>query len=137
MDLTVPYLGPLSLSPGMSVSISGVIDNNCTRFAVNLQCGDSEDSDIALHVNPRFDDNDIVFNTLRDGYWEEEDVVPEVPFTKGESFQLIITASAEAFEINVNGNQIHTFQQRMPLERVSAIRVIGDVTLETLNINEN
>ncbi|MBN3310493.1 LEG4 protein, partial [Amia calva] len=57
-----------------------------------------------------------------------------MPFRKGESFELIIIASAEGYQINVNGRQFYMFQHRVPLERVSALRIQGDVTLETLNI---
>ncbi|XP_066559885.1 galectin-7-like isoform X1 [Amia ocellicauda] len=131
----MPYLGPLSLRPGMSVYIHGVIPHHITRFEVDLQCGEFEGTDIALHFNPRFDGWDkVVFNTFRDGCWEGEERVREMPFRKGESFELIIIASAEGYQINVNGRQFYMFQHRVPLERVSALRIQGDVTLETLNI---
>ncbi|XP_066561808.1 galectin-4 [Amia ocellicauda] len=131
---TVPYLGPLCLSPGMSVYIHGVIPHHCNRFAVDLQCGEFEGTDIALHFNPRFEDwNMVVLNTFRNGAWEEEEQT-ELPFRKGESFELIIIASAEGYQINVNGSHFYLFRHRMPLERVSMIRIHGDVTLEALNI---
>ncbi|MBN3310500.1 LEG4 protein, partial [Amia calva] len=129
-----PYLGPLCLSPGMSVYIHGVIPHHCNRFAVDLQCGEFEGTDIALHFNPRFEDwNMVVLNTFRNGAWEEEEQT-ELPFRKGESFELIIIASAEGYQINVNGSHFYLFRHRMPLERVSMIRIHGDVTLEALNI---
>ncbi|XP_069042521.1 galectin-4 [Lepisosteus oculatus] len=134
---TVPYLGPINgnLRAGMSIYIQGRVPHEITRFHVNLQCGDFEGSDIAFHFNPRFDGWDkVVFNTFQNGSWEGEEKVREMPFRKGEHFELIIVVNMEGYQVNVNGRQFYLFQHRMPLERVSNLEIGGDVIIQSLNI---
>ncbi|MBN3318433.1 LEG4 protein, partial [Atractosteus spatula] len=141
---TVPYLGPINgnLRAGMSIYIQGRVPHEITRllldtlrFHVNLQCGDFEGCDIAFHFNPRFDGWDkVVFNTFQNGSWEGEEKVREMPFRKGEHFELIIVVNMEGYQVNVNGRQFYLFQHRMPLERVSNLEIGGDVIIQSLNI---
>uniref|UniRef100_A0A665UCK5 Galectin n=1 Tax=Echeneis naucrates TaxID=173247 RepID=A0A665UCK5_ECHNA len=126
----IPYLGPIygGLREGSSIYLQGSIPDDITRFFVNLLCGESESSDIALHFNPRFDGWDkVVFNTCQDGSWQSEEKIRSMPFSKGQSFEMVIM-------IKVNGNDFHTFQHRMPVERVCAMQIAGDVSIQTINV---
>ena len=47
------------------------------RFTIDLQTGKpSLDADIALHFNPRLEDNLTVLNSRRSGVWADEDRQP-------------------------------------------------------------
>ncbi|XP_033881881.2 galectin-6-like isoform X1 [Acipenser ruthenus] len=133
----VPYIGPIygNLRPGMSVYIHGEVPHRITRFQVNLQCGNYEGCDVALHFNPRFDGWDkVVFNTFQNGSWEGEEKKREMPFRKGEDFELIIIVNQDGYQINVNGQEFYLFQHRMPCERVNTLDITGDVIIKSLNI---
>uniref|UniRef100_A0A8C2Z5Q3 Galectin n=1 Tax=Cyclopterus lumpus TaxID=8103 RepID=A0A8C2Z5Q3_CYCLU len=127
---SIPYLGPIygGLREGVSIYIQGSIPEDITRFFLNLLCGESESSDIALHFNPRFDGWDkVVFNSCEEGSWGSEDKTRDMPFSKGEAFEMVIV-------IKVNGNDFYTFQHRLPLERVRAMQIAGDVCIQTINV---
>uniref|UniRef100_A0A4W6CQA2 Galectin n=1 Tax=Lates calcarifer TaxID=8187 RepID=A0A4W6CQA2_LATCA len=133
----IPYLGPIcgGLREGMSIYLQGSIPEDITRFFINLLCGESESSDIALHFNPRFDGWDkVVFNTCQDGSWGSEDKIRSMPFCKGQAFEMVIMVTSQGYQIKVNGNDFHTFQHRIPVERVCAMQIAGDVSIQTINV---
>ncbi|XP_035240196.1 galectin-4-like [Anguilla anguilla] len=133
----IPYVGPIygGLRTGMSVYIQGMVPHGITRFYVNLQCGEMEGCDIAFHMNPRFDFWDkVVFNTFQNGCWEGEEKIHEMPFRKGHNFELVIVVNSEGYQVNVNGRQLYLFQHRMPVERVTALHINGDISVQSINI---
>uniref|UniRef100_A0A8C2XPL7 Galectin n=1 Tax=Cyclopterus lumpus TaxID=8103 RepID=A0A8C2XPL7_CYCLU len=134
---SIPYLGPIygGLREGVSIYIQGSIPEDITRFFLNLLCGESESSDIALHFNPRFDGWDkVVFNSCEEGSWGSEDKTRDMPFSKGEAFEMVIVVMSQGYQIKVNGNDFYTFQHRLPLERVRAMQIAGDVCIQTINV---
>uniref|UniRef100_A0AAZ1XZN5 Galectin n=1 Tax=Oreochromis aureus TaxID=47969 RepID=A0AAZ1XZN5_OREAU len=136
MAQNIPYLGPINggLREGTSIYIQGTIPKHITRFFINLICGESESSDIALHFNPRFDGWDkVVFNTCQNGSWGSEDKIHKMPFRKGEHFEMVIIVTLQGYEIKVNGNDFHTFQHRIPMEQVRGLQIAGDVSIQTIN----
>lgn len=71
------------------------------RFVVNLRCDSTETGDIALHMNPRFDGWDkVVFNSFEGESWGSEDKLRRMPFTIGESFELVIEVTAEGYKVS-------------------------------------
>uniref|UniRef100_G3PHK8 Galectin n=1 Tax=Gasterosteus aculeatus aculeatus TaxID=481459 RepID=G3PHK8_GASAC len=133
----IPYLGPIygGLREGMSIYIQGSIPEDINRFFVNLLCGESESSDIALHFNPRFDGRDkVVFNSCQEGCWGSEDKIRNMPFSQGQAFEMVIMVTSQGYQIKVNGNDFHTFHHRLPVERVCAMHINGDVCLQTINV---
>ncbi|XP_031429551.1 galectin-4 [Clupea harengus] len=134
---SVPYTGPIygGLRAGMSLYIQGAIPHHITRFEVDLQCGEFEGCDIAFHFNPRFDGWDkVVFNTFQNGEWEEQEKIHQMPFSKGEAFEMVIAVTSEGYQVNVNGSEFYMYPHRMPLDRVSALHIAGDVTVQSINI---
>lgn len=72
------------------------------RFFINLLCGESESSDIALHFNPRFDSRDrVVFNSCQNGSWQSEEKIHRMPFHKDHEFEMVITAFSHGYEVYV------------------------------------
>uniref|UniRef100_A0A3B5ATG8 Galectin n=1 Tax=Stegastes partitus TaxID=144197 RepID=A0A3B5ATG8_9TELE len=133
----IPYLGPIygGLREGVSIYIQGSIPEDITRFFINLLCGESEASDIAMHFNPRFDGWDkVVFNSCQGGSWGSEDKIRSMPFCKGELFEMVIIVTLQGYQIRVNGNDFYTFEHRLPMERVCAMQIAGDVSIQTINV---
>uniref|UniRef100_A0A8D3BF58 Galectin n=1 Tax=Scophthalmus maximus TaxID=52904 RepID=A0A8D3BF58_SCOMX len=133
----IPYLGPIygGLREGVSIYLQGSIPDDITRFFINLLCGESESSDIALHFNPRFDGWDkVVFNSCQNGSWDSEEKVRSMPFSKGEAFEMVIVTSSQGYQIKVNGSDFYTFEHRIPLQRVCAMQIAGDVSVQTINV---
>ncbi|XP_038144463.1 galectin-4-like isoform X4 [Cyprinodon tularosa] len=133
----IPYLGPIygGLREGVSIYIQGSVPEDITRFLINLLSEESESGDIALHFNPRFDGWDkVVFNSRTNGSWGSEEKIRRMPFSKGEAFELVIMITSEGFQTNVNGKEFFMFPHRIPVERVRAIQVAGDVSIQTINI---
>ncbi|XP_035535522.1 galectin-4-like [Morone saxatilis] len=133
----IPYLGPIygGLREGTSIYLQGFVPQDITRFFVNLLCGESESSDIALHFNPRFDSWDkVVFNTSENGSWGSEEKIHHMPFSKGLAFEMVIMVTSHGYQIKVNGNDFFTLHHRLPLERVRAMHIAGDVSIQTINV---
>ncbi|CAB1450412.1 unnamed protein product [Pleuronectes platessa] len=133
----IPYLGPIygGLRDGTSIYLQGSIPEDITRFFINLLCGESESSDVALHFNPRFDGWDkVVFNTCQNGGWESEEKVRDMPFSKGENFEMVIMITSQGYQFKINGRDFHMFEHRIPLQRVQAMQIGGDVCIQTINV---
>lgn len=61
----------------------------------------TEEGDIAMHMNPRFDGWDkVVFNTYENGCWGSEDKLRRMPFKIGESFELVIEVTSEGYKVS-------------------------------------
>ncbi|XP_058489556.1 galectin-4-like isoform X4 [Solea solea] len=133
----IPYLGPIygGVREGTSIYLQGSVPQDITRFQVNLLCGQSEGSDIALHFNPRFDGWDkVVFNSCQGGSWGSEDKIRSMPFNKGKSFEMVIMVTSQGYKITVDGKDFHTFEHRLPLYSVRALQITGDVSIQTINV---
>ncbi|XP_056139873.1 galectin-4-like [Lampris incognitus] len=134
---TIPYRGPISggLREGVSIYIQGSLPEDMSRFHINLTCGQTEDGDVALHFNPRFDGWDkVVFNTKQNGSWESEDSTHDMPFSKGKAFEVVIQATGQGYRIKVNGRDFYTFPHRLPMERVCGLHIAGEVLIQTINV---
>ncbi|XP_035240194.1 uncharacterized protein LOC118209143 [Anguilla anguilla] len=127
---------PGSLKSGLSMSFQGMIPDESTRFTIDLQCGDTEGCDTAFRFNPRLETSEVVFNSFRNGSWEEEEKVVEMPFIKGESFLLVFMLKSDGYQVNVNGCPLYMFKHRMVLEQVRGIRIFGGVSIQNVNIVE-
>ena len=73
------------------------------RFAINLACDDSENCDIALHFNPRFEERVVVRNNRVGGAWqnEEREQGDEFPFEKKDAFEIAINVKEDKFVVSV------------------------------------
>ncbi|XP_035239859.1 uncharacterized protein LOC118208956 [Anguilla anguilla] len=119
----------------MSVHIQGAIPCDVTRFHVSLQSAEAKCSDKALYINPRFNPKEfVVFNTFQNGKFEEQERVTDMPFILGEIFELVIIVTGQGYQVSVNGREFYVFKHRMPLARVLALGIGGDVFVESVNI---
>ncbi|XP_060779272.1 uncharacterized protein LOC132887734 isoform X2 [Neoarius graeffei] len=126
----LPYVGkiPGGLKQDMAVFLQGTVHGDAKSFAVNFKTGPSDGDDIAFHFNPRFG-SITALNSFRNGTWETEENAPDEPFTTGEAFQIFIAINSNGYEVYVNGLKHCTFKHRIPLDKVSALSVNGDISL--------
>ncbi|XP_077972325.1 32 kDa beta-galactoside-binding lectin-like isoform X2 [Styela clava] len=95
------------------------------RIAVNLLCGPDEDDQIALHVNPRFDQKTVVINTRDSQGWGKEERDKKFSLKKpGKPFAIWIVCLKEHFEIFINRNEVFaTYKHRIPLKLITHVQV--------------
>ncbi|XP_030633134.1 galectin-9-like [Chanos chanos] len=129
--LTIPYKTIISggLYMGKNITINGMVNPDAKRFTFNLRCG----NDIALHYNPRFDENVVVRNSHLRGSWGSEERTGSLPFYKGQPFMVTISCNPHHYNIFVNGNQVHTYSHRVTnLHEITVLEVDGHVTLTSV-----
>ena len=81
---------------------------------------DLKDSDenIILHVNPRWDEKELVLNTCSCNKWGPEERPTGFDFSSGVILKVRIEAFKEHFKILCNGKVIHLYKHRLPLENI-------------------
>lgn len=129
----VPFQTPIAggLFPSKSIILSGTVPPHATRFHVNLRAG----GDIALQLNPRFNENVVVRNSKFNGSWgsEERHLPVGMPFCCGQPFTLWIMCEARGFKVAVNGQHLLDYNHRFPnLHQINLLEVEGDVTLTNI-----
>ncbi|XP_075446126.1 galectin-9-like isoform X1 [Ascaphus truei] len=123
------------LCDGAMVIINGTVLPSGDRFSVNFQCGGSSNDDIALHFNPRFlDGGYVVCNSKERNSWGKEENKREMPFHKGQPFEIKILIKCNSYMVSVNGNHFMEFCHRIPLNRVNTMAVDGSVGLTCVNV---
>ncbi len=116
----------------MSLTIQG------DRFSINLQIGrPAMDSDVALHFNPRIDDNKTILNSKQNGAWAVEEKQPLCimkpdgdafkAFNLGHTVQIVIKSEANFYQVIVNGIPYCRFHHRIKPEEVTHFRISGSV----------
>ncbi|XP_067901395.1 galectin-8 isoform X2 [Heterodontus francisci] len=134
----IPYSGAIfgGLRHGQMIAIQGILPKESERFQVDFQCGSSEKprADIALHFNPRFRRSGyVVCNTLERERWGREAIKYEMPFKKGEPFEIIFFIMVDKFKVAVNGKHFLDYQHRLRLNRVDSLSVSGVVQIQTIS----
>ncbi|KAH3825344.1 hypothetical protein DPMN_127219 [Dreissena polymorpha] len=104
-------------------STPGTTEKHHAGFLISLQCGGSTDprSDCALAFNPRFNENQVVRNSLQSGSWGPEERQGGFPFRHGASVDVSIVIHAGHYTVKVDGRHFCDYNHRIPLQRVSHI----------------
>ncbi|XP_016044011.1 galectin-7-like [Erinaceus europaeus] len=132
----VPYVIslPNGIELGAMVKIRGTVPENADRFQIDLMCSKGQEPDIALHFNPRFDQNKVVFNSRKSGSWGTEEYGHDFPFRHRQAFEVLIITDQEGFKVVIGDQKYHHFRYRIPLSEVCGLEVSGKVMLESVNI---
>ncbi|XP_063793998.1 galectin-6-like [Pseudophryne corroboree] len=133
----IPYTTLIAggLRQGMAVCIQALTNSKSNRFTVNFATGDDEGSDIALHMNARYDGRDrVVFNSRQGGTWGDEELKKEMPFKVGKPFVILFEITRNNYLVSASGERFYEFAHRIPLENVLWLQVTGDVEVQSLNI---
>ncbi|EHA98167.1 Galectin-7, partial [Heterocephalus glaber] len=94
------------------------------RFHVNLLLSEGQDSDAALHFNPRMDEAVVVLNSKASGKWGREERGAGLPFQCGQPFLITFSPSLQA----VVGDAVyHHFRHRLPTANVRLLEVARDL----------
>ncbi|XP_031684544.1 galectin-3b isoform X1 [Oncorhynchus kisutch] len=138
-SLKVPYVQnlPNGCYDEMVITIIGTINHNAKMFTLNLTKG----NDIAMHINPRFDDHGkkiIVRNSLIGNKWgKEERGHNHFPFTQGQPFEMKIMCTNNEFRVAVNSSHLLEFKHRIrDLDSIKHLGIYNDVTLTSVEIND-
>lgn len=128
--LELPYWEriPDGLHPGDWIVVKGTPKKNRGGFVVNLRCDDDEAGDIALHFNPRLDEQCVVRNDRVAGAWHREErgqLGEGYPFGKRDAFEIAMNVKDDKFVFFVNGDRFAEFNHRMPIEAIRYIHLNG------------
>uniref|UniRef100_H3BC10 Galectin n=1 Tax=Latimeria chalumnae TaxID=7897 RepID=H3BC10_LATCH len=135
----IPYTGTLlgGLHNEDIIIIHGSVPSDADRFQVDFQCGNSVKprADVAFHFNPRFRRSGcIVCNTLQGEKWGHEEITYEMPFKKGESFEIHFLVLKHMFRVAVNKKHLLEYSHRIDLNRVDTLGVYGKVQVQAMGI---
>ncbi|XP_069765022.1 galectin-9-like isoform X2 [Narcine bancroftii] len=126
----VPYQAYVgNIRPNQLIKVIGTVKAKPNRFAINLKTGYSDN--IALHINPRFDENAVVRNSkINQGWGQEERNLPFLPFVPGQTFEMQILVQPNCYKVTVNGRHLFNYNHRIqPLNQIDMLEVTGDVSL--------
>ncbi|KAM5163796.1 galectin-8 [Mantella aurantiaca] len=137
LNPVVPYVGTIhgGLKSDTMVEIHGTVPNDATRFQIDFQCGGSEvpRSDVAFHFNPRFKGSgQIVCNTLENEKWGSEEKTYQMPFTKGNQFQVIFLVLRHKFQVSSNGRHLLSYRHRIKLDKIDTLGIYGNVNINSI-----
>uniref|UniRef100_A0A8C1S6D5 Galectin n=1 Tax=Cyprinus carpio TaxID=7962 RepID=A0A8C1S6D5_CYPCA len=126
---SIPYVSRISggLKAGKAIFIQGSVPSGCESFVVNLKCGESKGNDIAFQIRTQFSSNCMVLNSRQHGAWGKKEKL-ELPLKQGSSFDLIIAVNSENYQVCFDVLSFGQFQHRIPLDRVIALSVGGEVS---------
>ncbi|XP_026538483.1 galectin-9 [Notechis scutatus] len=116
--------------PSKSIMVSGSVSPCARRFEINLKVGNC----IALHINPRFDQNAIVRNSLLNMCWgsEERHLPCGMPLMRGQPFTIWIQCEAHCFKVAVNTHHQFDYNHRICSLLINLLEVDGDITLTNI-----
>ncbi|XP_005402983.2 PREDICTED: galectin-5-like [Chinchilla lanigera] len=134
-DYPIPYFTsiPGGLHPSRVISVSGIVLHHAKRFHINLHAG----TNIAFHLNPRFNENTVVRNTQIRGSWgsEERSLPVNIPFIPGHSFKVEIICEAHCYRVAVDGQHLLEYTHRIKdLAAINALEVTGDIKLTDVQV---
>ncbi|KAF4082361.1 hypothetical protein AMELA_G00150450 [Ameiurus melas] len=115
--------------PCRGITVQGCVNHNADRFDINLRYN----SGIALHFNPRFNENVVVRNSLINECWGHEERSGGMPFCRGQQFTVSIMCDTQCYRITVNGTQMFTYNHRHFLfQQIDILEVDGNVSVSSV-----
>ncbi|XP_062860729.1 galectin-6-like [Trichomycterus rosablanca] len=134
----LPYVGkiPVGIKPHMALFFQGTLQTDAKSFDINLYTGPADGDDIAFHFNPRIGQY-TTLNSFRNGQWETEESAPIKPFTAGAQFFMFFVITPNGYEVYVNSQKHCTFNHRIPFEKLSTIRICGNISISIIGFIEN
>ncbi|RVE65284.1 hypothetical protein OJAV_G00133820 [Oryzias javanicus] len=126
----VPFsiLIPGGMHPKRTFIIRGQVPFGANRMAINFVA--SRSGNMALHLNPRPKDGEVVRNSLIEGDWgKEERQLSTNPFREGQFFDMSIRCGNKKFKVFVNGEHVFDFSHRTSFHEIDTLEIRGDVQI--------
>uniref|UniRef100_A0A1A8R5K4 Galectin n=2 Tax=Nothobranchius rachovii TaxID=451742 RepID=A0A1A8R5K4_9TELE len=125
----------MDLRTGNKLKIKGEILHDAERFQIDLGV---DSDDLALHFNPRFhDDVDgavLVCNSKIDGCWGDEKREIDNPLQRGSDVKIELKLSGDVFEVELPDGKEVQFPNRVGMDVITYVRVMGDFKLTSFKI---
>ncbi|XP_060759054.1 galectin-2-like [Neoarius graeffei] len=134
--LTEAELKNVLFKVGDQLKVQGRIHSDAKRFRIDLG---SSSSELALHFNPRFHDDDdekmpvLVCNSMCDGIWNQEQR-DHNPFQPGSTFKVVVKHAGGLFEVMLPDGQMTEFPNQQELEVITYICIKGDISLTSFKL---
>ncbi|XP_030628008.1 galectin-3 [Chanos chanos] len=136
--VTVPFNMnfPRGIYDKLMLTIRGQVKPDAKMFTVNFLRG----NDIALHINPRFNEGGkqvVVRNHKLGERWgkEERNIQSPFPFIPGQHFEMRILCTFTEFKVTVNNTALFEFKHRIKeVNQIDRINILHDVTLTSVNV---
>ncbi|XP_077521774.1 galectin-7-like isoform X1 [Amblyomma americanum] len=122
-----------TLCSGTTIDLAGRVGRSTDRFCINLV---AETGDIAIHINPLFDEGCVVFNSYRGGYWEHEERVVRMPVQRGSHFETRIRVDDAGYQVAFDNKDFTFFKHRMNCSLVKRLVVEGSVTIRRFDLQK-
>uniref|UniRef100_A0A3Q0SKJ7 Galectin n=2 Tax=Heroini TaxID=318529 RepID=A0A3Q0SKJ7_AMPCI len=116
----------MSIKLGNELKIRVKPSENCESFAINIG---HDPENIAMHFNPRFSSNNIVYNSLSGGCWGDEMHDGNFPFARGEECKFYISFNNEQFYIKLPDGTMINFPNRLGDVKYKYFDVSGDARI--------
>ncbi|XP_056620985.1 galectin-3 [Triplophysa dalaica] len=140
---TAPVMVPFNMNfprgiyDKLMLTIRGQVKPDAKMFTINFLRG----NDIALHINPRFNEGGkqvLVRNHKLGERWgrEERELLTPFPFMAGHHFEMKILCTFTEFKVAVNNTPMFDFQHRIrEVNQIDRINILHDVTLTSVNVD--
>ena len=133
---TIPFLGeiPGGMAIGKKLHIRGQILNSNGMFNINVQSGGAVKprDDTPLHISIRIANRVVVLNSFEGGGWQQEERHSGRPVRERETFDLMIQAKVEYFNIEINGKKLGEFKHRLPVKMAQFVHIGEGAVIESI-----
>ncbi|XP_023223975.1 galectin-4-like [Centruroides sculpturatus] len=126
---------PGNIQKSSVFTMTGRLLPNEDSFSINFQTGESSDSDITLHVNPRYNVGEVVRNCRNGGEWGAEEKDGGFPFDRSQDFSIMIVPRNETYHVWVNGTKFTAFSHRMDMTQACVLNIEGGVRMDDISID--
>lgn len=128
-NIPISAVVPFGNMKGHKVIVTGVplAQTHDNRIEINLKA-EPPNNHIYFHFNPRFNESQIVRNSLLDNGWgaEERNLSIPFPFQYGVPYQVTIHVEQGFMRVNLNGMDIFNYAHRKrPLTLIRQVDVKG------------
>ncbi|XP_053545017.1 galectin-2 [Bombina bombina] len=113
----------LELKSGDSLKIKGKLPGDAKKFSMNIG---RNASDVALHFNPRLNENTIVCNSKRSNNWESEQRSDHQCFKAGTEVKFSIKFEGDKFNVKLPDGHEISFPNRHGYDKLTYLSVNGD-----------
>ncbi|XP_061686207.1 lectin, galactoside-binding, soluble, 2b [Syngnathoides biaculeatus] len=121
----------MTFKEGQEFKIRVKPKDDCSRFSINIG---HDPENIALHFNPRFDDDVIVCNSMSGGSWGDEQRDGNISFVRGEESKMYINFNYEEFFIKLPDGSIMSFPNRLGDVKYKYFEVMGEARVIGMKI---